>query len=121
MNSRRIYEFLHPHLKFDREVFWVVGLTPNKEICCAEQLFSGTLNRCAIYPREIFRYALINNADQIAIAHTHTSNDLTPSAKDLEITARLRHQSEMLDVKIVDHLIIYKNRYFSFFDSGLMP
>lgn len=120
MNSLLIFQHLLPQLEFNREVFWVVGLNARKDIFCSQQLFSGTVNRCAIYPREIFRYALLHNADEIAIAHTHTTTDVRPSQKDLEITARLRMQSEWLDIKIVDHLIISKHSYFSFFDKGLL-
>ncbi|MCO5112622.1 MAG: JAB domain-containing protein [Bdellovibrionaceae bacterium] len=121
MNSSIIFKHLLPQLDFDREVFWVVGLNASKEIFCSRQLFSGTVNKCVVYPREIFRYALLQNADEIAIAHTHTTTDISPSKKDLELTARLRMQSEWLDIKIVDHLIISKNHdYFSFFDKGLL-
>lgn len=120
MNSRHVFKYLVPLLNFDKEVFWVVGFNTNKEICCADQIFSGTINRCPVYPREIFRFALLNNAEEIVLAHTHTSRDLTPSFQDKAITQELHRQSKILDIKIVDHLIIYKDEYFSFFDHGIL-
>lgn len=120
MNSSVVFRHLRPHLCFEREVFWVVGLNTNKEILCAEQIFAGTINRCPVYAREVFRFALIHNAEEIILAHTHTSSNIYPSKKDKQTTQHLIYQSKILDIPIADHLIIHQDRYFSFFDHGLM-
>lgn len=121
MNSTLVFEFLSPHLKYDREVFWVVGFNTNKEICCAEELFSGTINRCPIYPREIFRFALLHNAEEIVIAHTHTCKNIQPSIEDKKITSFIWDLGSKLGIRVVDHLIIFKENYFSFCDQQLLP
>lgn len=121
MNSKIVFEFLKPKLHFKREVFWVVGFDTNKDICCAEELFIGTINRCPVYPREIFRYALIHNAEEIVIAHTHTSINIQPSIEDQKITQLIWDLGNKLGLKVIDHLIIYKDTYFSFCDNNLLP
>lgn len=121
MNSQIAYQHLKPRIKFDREEFWAIGLDLKKEIIFCELLFLGTLRKCKIYPREIFRLGLLQNADQIIIAHSHPkSSEVYPSKEDLQITKQLTDLGKILDLEITDHLILGPKKYFSFFDEGLI-
>lgn len=121
MNSRLAYNILKSKIKFEREEFWTIGLDVKKEIIFCELLFLGTLRKCKIYPREIFRLALLKNADQIIIAHSHPkSSDIYPSRDDLKITKQLLDLGKSLDLEIIDHIIVGPQKYFSFFDEGII-
>lgn len=121
MNSKVIYKKLIKDMKFDREEFWLVGLDPLKNIVFCELLFLGTLRKCKIYPREIFRRGLVQNADQLVIAHSHPiSCGIFPSNEDIKITMKLVEVGKFLDLEIADHIIIGDKKYFSFFDEGFL-
>jgi DNA repair protein RadC len=121
MNSKIAYEKLKPKIKFEREEFWAIGLDLKKEIIFCELLFLGTLRKCKIYPREIFRLGLLHNADQMIIAHTHpVSSEIYPSKEDLQITKQLTDLGKILDLEITDHLILGPKKYFSFYDEGFL-
>ena len=122
MNSKVIYKRLIKEIKFDREEFWLVGLDPLKNIVFSELLFLGTLRKCQIYPREIFRRGLLKNVDQLVIAHSHPpSCGIYPSDEDIKITLRLIEIGKFLDLEIADHIIVGHKNYFSFFDEGFLP
>lgn len=119
MNSQIIFQLLKPKIKFEREEFWTVGLNLQKKIIFSELLFLGTLRKCKVYPREIFRTGLIHNADQLIIIHSHPRcSEIYPSKEDIQITKELLHLGRILDLEIADHIIIGPNKYFSFFDEG---
>lgn len=69
-------------------------------------LFAGTLDACAIYPREIAAMALKANARRVIIAHNHPSLDPKPSDKDIEITKKIGKALETLDIELLDHFIV---------------
>ncbi len=119
MDSQKIYEILKPRVKFEREEFWVVGLDLKKEVLFCELLFLGTLRKCKIYPREIFKLGFKFNADQLVIAHSHPMTaQVYPSRDDIVITKRLKSLGQTLDLEITDHLILNDKKYFSFYDEG---
>ncbi len=90
-----------------------------KEYYFGEDLVSkGTINQTLAMPREIFRKAIINNASSIIIAHNHPSGDPTPSKEDYNITKRLIESGHLLGIKVLDHIVIGKGRYYSFHDHG---
>jgi DNA repair protein RadC len=74
----------------------------------------GTLNANLIHPRETFDAAIRRHADHIVVAHNHPSGNPEPSEDDLEITKRLVEAGKILGIEITDHIIITKNRFFSF-------
>ncbi len=121
MNSQVVYKKLRPKIKFEREEFWALGLNLKKEIIFCEVLFMGTLRKCKIYPREIFKLGFLHNADQIIIAHSHPrSSDIYPSKEDLRITKQLLDLGRVLDLEIADHIILGSKSYFSFLDEGFI-
>jgi DNA repair protein RadC len=78
----------------------------------------GELDASVASPREIFRDALLTSAFGVALFHNHPSGDPSPSADDLLVTAKLKAAGDMLGVRVMDHIILGRDGYFSFMEAG---
>jgi DNA repair protein RadC len=105
----------------EREVFGVLFLTSTNEIIDYVEMFSGTINQAAVYPREIIKEALKLNASAIILVHNHPSGNVSPSAADIELTNTITTVCEMVEIRVLDHIIIANNNYTSFTKAGIMP
>jgi len=94
-------------------------LDGKNRICCIDEASVGSLNQSIVHPREVFKTALLSSAAAIILLHNHPAGDPTLSSEDLEITRRLREAGEIIDVKVLDHIII-GDGFFSFVTQGLM-
>jgi len=103
-----------------KEIFKVIFLDGKNKIVEIEDLFEGTLNTSSIYPREVIKSALKNNALSLIFVHNHPSGDPIPSPSDKDITKELVSAGGLMQIKVLDHIIIGDNRYFSFADEGLI-
>lgn len=83
-------------------------------------LFSGTVNRSLISPREIFIEALKNNAVNIIVLHNHPSGDATPSRDDIKSTKRLIEAGRLIGISLIDHIIIGDRKYTSLKETGIL-
>ena len=104
----------------NREAFLVIYLNGRNQILKMEELFKGTLTTSAVYPREVVKRALDNNAAALVFVHNHPSGNPNPSQDDLTITKKLKATAKAIDVSIHDHLIIAGNEVYSFADHGLI-
>ena len=91
------------HLK--SEVFACLFLDNKHRLIKYEQLFQGTIDSAAVYPREVVKAALRHNAAAVVLAHNHPSGVAEPSRADIDITARLKKALAMIDVRVLDHII----------------
>jgi len=80
----------------------------------------GSLNSAVIHPREVFKLAVLSNSASILIAHSHPSGIPEPSNEDAILTRRLCEVGNILGIKVLDHLILGDNRFFSFKEEGLL-
>ncbi|WP_369695473.1 JAB domain-containing protein [Alkalibaculum bacchi] len=81
----------------------------------------GTLNSSLCHPREIFKVAIISNANSIIISHNHPSGDPNPSKEDISITSRLEEVGSLMGIPILDHIIIGgEGLYFSFKENDML-
>lgn len=80
----------------------------------------GTLNQSLCHPREIFKSALMVSCAAIVILHNHPSGCTDPSSEDIAITRRLKEASEIIGIKLLDHLIVSDSEYTSFVERGLL-
>ena len=113
--------FLQYHLGGrDREVFCCLFLDSQHRLLCCEDLFLGTLDGAAVYPREVAVRALRNRAAAVILAHNHPSGVAEPSAADRRITERLSAALGLLDIRVLDHIIVGRGRTFSFAEQGLV-
>lgn len=119
--SKEVFDYLfHSMRDLNKEVFTVMFLNGQNEIIAVEDLFEGTLNASAVYPREVFKAAIKHNALSVIFAHNHPSGNPHPSQLDKNITKELVAAGEVMRVTVLDHIIIGDNRYFSFADEGLL-
>ena len=93
-------------------------LTSIKGIVHEKLLFIGTINYSVVHPREIFKEAYYYSASGIICVHNHPSNNLVPSSEDINITKALISVGNILGIKVIDHLIIGSNNYYSFLENG---
>lgn len=98
----------------EREVFMVLFLDNQNRLIKKEKMFFGTINQTSVYPREIVKLALRCNAASILIAHNHPSGSSEPSDADRIMTARIEEACELMDIRMLDHIIVGKGDYFSF-------
>lgn len=101
-----------------REVFAALFLDNKHRVLAFEELFQGTVNGAAVYPREVARRCLEHNAAALIVAHNHPSGDPEPSAADRALTDRLREALALVDVRLLDHFVIGAGRVVSFSERG---
>ena len=119
--SLEIATFLRTSLKdHTYEVFAVVFLNRASKINHFEIMSRGGLTNTIVDPRLIFLKAIEVQATSIVLCHNHPSGNLTPSRADEELTARLKSAGMLLDIKVLDHLIVSNEGYYSFADNGLI-
>lgn len=82
------------------------------------EVFKGTIDAVNVYPREIFKEALKENASFIVLAHNHPGGEVMPSIQDDEITKILVKNGQLIGIKVVDHLIVTQNSYFSYYENA---
>lgn len=82
------------------------------------EVFKGTIDAVNVYPREIFKVALKENASFIVLAHNHPGGEVMPSIQDDEITKILVKNGQLIGIKVIDHLIVTPNSYFSYYENA---
>ena len=105
---------------YDREVFAVLNLKTNGQPINLNICSMGTLDTSVVSPREVFKSCILSNSAAFIAVHTHPSGNLTPSQEDRDVTKRLLSCSELLGVKMLDHIIIAgeTGRMYSFKTEG---
>lgn len=103
----------------EREIFMVLFLDNRNRVLHQEKLFFGTVNQTSVHPREIIKLALKCNAAAILVAHNHPSGHCLPSESDRYTTRRIEMACDLVDIRLVDHIIIGKGEYFSFEEEKL--
>ncbi len=103
-----------------QEYFYVIYLDNKKRVIENKLLFKGTLNQSIVHPREVFKSACILSASSIICVHNHPSGNVEPSKEDINLTKRLSEIGILMGIKVVDHLIISDDNYFSFLENNLI-
>jgi len=113
--------FLQHHLGTrPREVFCCLFLDSQHRLLQCDDVFLGTLDGAAVYPREVVVRALRHRAAAVILAHNHPSGLTQPSTADRRITQRLRDALALVDVPVLDHVIVGRGKCYSFAEAGLM-
>ncbi|MFK8018859.1 MAG: DNA repair protein RadC [Pseudomonadales bacterium] len=100
------------------EVFCALFLDAQNRMLAFEELFNGTIDGAAVYPREVVRKVLQHNAAAVIFAHNHPSGVAEPSQADHRITERLQQALGLIDVRVLDHLVVGAGRSVSFAENG---
>ena len=116
----QVYEMFKFLMQEVKEVFICLHLDGKNRIKCIDLISIGTLNQSLVCPRSVFQTALISNAAAIICVHQHPTGDPTPSTEDIAITKRLKEAGELMNIKILDHIIIGQDEYLSFVERCLL-
>ncbi|MGB6127576.1 MAG: DNA repair protein RadC [Psychrilyobacter sp.] len=116
-----VYDYLKSSIGLlEKEVFKIIFLSADNKYLGDEIIFLGTIDRSQIYPREIVKQVLKYNAKSVIFSHNHPSGNPKPSRADLEMTKKLKEILEPLEVKVLDHIIITPEKYYSFLEEGII-
>jgi DNA repair protein RadC len=103
-----------------REVFAALFLDTQHRLIAFREMFLGTIDSAAVHPREVLRETLTLNAAAVIFAHNHPSGVAEPSSSDLRITERLRQALQLIDVRVLDHVVVSRVDAVSMAERGLL-
>ncbi|MBU4245936.1 DNA repair protein RadC [archaeon] len=113
--AKDVYELMKEKLSdLKQEVFVVLYLDAKNHVLKEEIVTKGTLDASLIHPREVFRGAIKESAHAIIVVHNHPSGDPSPSEEDKRITEKLSEAGGLLDIKMLDHVVVGRNGFYSF-------
>jgi DNA repair protein RadC len=120
-SPRATRDFLNLKLgALDHEVFALIFLDKRHRVISYQEMFRGTIDGASVHPREVVKEALKQNAAAVILAHPHPSGIAEPSAADELITNRLKEALELIDVRILDHIVVSGGETISFAERGLL-
>ena len=102
------------------EVFCCLYLDNRHRVLVFEELFRGTINGAAVYPRELVKQALAHNAAAVILVHNHPSGVAEPSRADESLTRRISEALALVDIRVLDHLVVGDGETISFSERGLL-
>jgi DNA repair protein RadC len=116
-----VRDYLMTHLgSREHELFTVIFVDSRHRLIARAELFRGTIDGASVYPREVVKEALRQNAAAVVLAHCHPSGVAEPSHADELITQRLRDALALVDIRVLDHLIVAGAEVMSFAERGLL-
>ena len=104
----------------EEENFIVLFLNNANKLVATEGLFCGTIDKSAVYPREVVKKVVEYNAKGVIFAHNHPSGNIRPSRADIDLTDHMVKSLKMIDVFVLDHVIVSRENYYSFLEEGLL-
>lgn len=120
--SKIAYESVRPvFYGLDHEQFWIAFLDRSNKLIKKMRVGQGGLSYTAVDVRVIMREALVSRASGIILFHNHPSGNLKPSSPDKKLTERVAQCAKVFDLRVLDHIIVNDNTYYSFSDEGEMP
>ena len=119
LNSRDVVNLMQDKIAhLDHEEFWAIYLSQANRILQTCQISKGGISSTGVDTRIVIQEAVLNKATQIILCHNHPSGSVRPSRADIQLTEKLHHAAELMDLILVDHIIIHKERYYSFVEEG---
>jgi DNA repair protein RadC len=120
-SSQEVFDYLYHAMRgLRKEVFKVVYLNSQNQIIDTIDLSAGTVNSSAVSPREVIEGAVKNNAAALIFVHNHPSGNPEPSTSDKGLTRELVFAGKIMRIRVLDHIVIGDNRYYSFSGEGLI-
>jgi DNA repair protein RadC len=116
----RVARAIYATLDADKEHFVLLVMNNKNRINGFKVISTGSLTASLVHPREVWRAALHLCAAAVVFVHNHPSGDPAPSPEDQDITRRLKETGEMLGIRVLDHVVLGQERFFSFSDRGLL-
>ena len=104
----------------EHEELWVIYLNQSNRILDVVQVNKGGIASTEVDVRIVFQQAVVRKSTQIILCHNHPSGSIRPSKADIQLTEKTRKAANLLDIILIDHIIIHRERYFSFVEEGLL-
>lgn len=118
-SSKDVFELMQPMIgDLEMEEFWVVFLNNSNKVLSKQKISSGGITGTVVDVRLVFKMALELYATSVILCHNHPSGGLKPSQADLNLTQKMADAGKVMDIKVLDHLIITGNHFYSFADEG---
>ena len=119
-SSMDVYNYYSQDLSAkSREYLYALLLDAKQKIISSELISVGSLTQSVAHPREVFAPAIKQAAHSIVLVHNHPSGDPSPSSDDLKITRQLTKVGTMLGIKVLDHIVVGDQKYWSYVDAGI--
>lgn len=119
-NSHMVSREMRDIKNWEKEAFVAFYLDTQNKIISREILCIGTLDTVMVHPRDVFRTAIVRNAKSVIVAHNHPSGKTEPSDEDLRITKELKKAGDVLHIRLLDHVIVSKEGYYSLSDNNMI-
>jgi len=120
-SSKDVFEYMQAQLADKSyEEFWLINLNTANKIINKFMIGEGGLSNAIVDMRKFFKIALDNNAVSVIMCHNHPSNNVNPSEPDIDLTKRIKAAGELLNIKVLDHVIVGDEKYYSFSDEGIL-
>jgi DNA repair protein RadC len=120
-SSQEVFDYLYHAMRgLKKEVFKVIYLSSQNQILDTVDLSEGTVNSSSVSPREVLEGAIKSSAAALIFVHNHPSGATDPSASDKSLTRELVYAGRIMRLKVLDHIIIGDNKYYSFAGEGLI-
>jgi DNA repair protein RadC len=101
-----------------QEHFLCISLNGANEVIAVRTVSVGLVNRALVHPREVFADPITDRASAIIVAHNHPSGNLSPSQDDLAVTRQLKDAGMTLGIRMLDHIIFNREKYYSLLENG---
>ena len=116
----RVARAIYQTLDADKEHFVLLAMNNKNRVNGFKVISTGSLTASVVHPREVWRSALHLCAAAVVFVHNHPSGDPAPSIEDQDITRRLKETGDVLGIRVLDHVVLGNDRFFSFSDRGLL-
>jgi DNA repair protein RadC len=118
-SSLDAFDLLHPRLRdLTQEAFWIILLDRRSKVISTEEIHIGGMSAMVVDPKIIFQRALERKASSVILSHNHPSGAPSPSIEDIRLTEKIKSAGNVMDIKVLDHIIIGEGSYYSFADEG---
>ena len=118
--AHNVFTLMQPLIgELPHEEFWVLYLNSTNRVIHKARLFSGGITHTTVDVRLLFKTALEQGAIALILVHNHPSGSTTPSKEDIELTQRVKTAGDMLDIKLLDHVIVTEKEFLSLLDERL--
>jgi DNA repair protein RadC len=120
-HPRIVADFAIARLGQERtEQFWVALVDNKNRLVHWQRVSQGTVDQTPVYPREILRLVLYHQASGLILVHNHPGGDPKPSVQDQELTKKMQRAAQEMDIRVLDHIVVTDQDYFSFQAQGLL-
>jgi len=120
-SSKDVFEIFQPNMTdLPYEEFWILLLNRANKIMGKYQISQGGVSGTVADPKIIFNLALTNLASSVILCHNHPSGNISPSNEDTKLTKKIGHGCDLLELKLLDHVIIGDQNYYSYADEGML-